>query len=142
MPIIDIWVPGKAIPQGSKNIGRNRRTGRPTMYEQQGNDLTIWRTAVWAHARSAMGRRQKVTGPVEVRMEFVLYRPKHLGKTDPAPLSAAAKKPDWDKLARAVGDALTGCVYVDDCQVVDAHVVKRVASFGQSEGVALTVWEA
>jgi Holliday junction resolvase RusA-like endonuclease len=137
-PVFSVFIPGEAIPQGSKNIGRNRRTGRATMYEQAGESLTVWRNTVWVYARQAMRRRPQLTGPVRVEMEFVLHRAAKYAKTATPP---ATCKPDWDKLARAVGDAMSRNVYVDDAQVVSGLVTKRVAELGESEGLHLTVWD-
>lgn len=35
------------------------------------------------------------------------------------------KKPDWDNVGKIVSDALNEMAYKDDCQIVDARVVKR-----------------
>ena len=37
-------------------------------------------------------------------------------------------KPDGDNVLKLVSDALNGVMWVDDCQVVDARVMKRRAS--------------
>ena len=43
------------------------------------------------------------------------------------------KKPDWDNIAKAVTDALNGIVYVDDCQIVTAHVKKAYSDTARVE---------
>jgi Holliday junction resolvase RusA-like endonuclease len=50
-------------------------------------------------------------------------------------------KPDADKLLRAIGDALTGVVWVDDSQVCDAYVSKQWDDVGGGERVEVTVRE-
>lgn len=73
-----------------------------------------------------------LSGPVAVDVRFFLPRPKsHFGTgrnatklKDCAP-DFHVKKPDVDKLVRAVLDSLSGVVYSDDCQVVDLTTSKR-----------------
>jgi Holliday junction resolvase RusA-like endonuclease len=43
-------------------------------------------------------------------------------------LELPTKKPDWDNVAKSVCDALNGIVYMDDTQIVDAHVTKVYAA--------------
>ncbi|RYZ83149.1 MAG: RusA family crossover junction endodeoxyribonuclease [Proteobacteria bacterium] len=38
-----------------------------------------------------------------------------------------ATKPDFDNYAKAIGDALTGIVWVDDSRIVDGQVIKLFA---------------
>jgi Holliday junction resolvase RusA-like endonuclease len=35
------------------------------------------------------------------------------------------KRPDWDNIGKIVSDALNEMAYKDDCQIVDARVIKR-----------------
>jgi len=58
--------------------------------------------------------------PVSVAIEFVIRRPKANKRG-----GYSTKKPDIDKLARAVLDGLTGIGYLDDAQVSTLHVTKR-----------------
>ena len=50
---------------------------------------------------------------------------------------AAIKRPDIDKLARAVLDALTGVWLEDDSHVVCLRATKRIALPGELPGVAI-----
>lgn len=45
-------------------------------------------------------------------------------------------KPDWDKLARAIGDSMSGTVYTDDSQVRRGVVEKQ---FGLPERVEILI---
>ena len=45
-------------------------------------------------------------------------------------------RPDALKLARAVEDALTGIIWLDDAQIVEEHLTKR---WSDEEGVHVTV---
>lgn len=51
----------------------------------------------------------------------------------------AIKKPDTDKLIRAVCDAFTGTVWHDDAQVIDIHASKRLAEPDERPGAAFYV---
>jgi Holliday junction resolvase RusA-like endonuclease len=43
-------------------------------------------------------------------------------------LERPIKKPDWDNVAKSICDAINGIVYIDDTQIVDAHVTKVYAA--------------
>ncbi|MGH9452334.1 MAG: RusA family crossover junction endodeoxyribonuclease [Terriglobia bacterium] len=59
--------------------------------------------------------------PVFLRLDFYLGRPASL----PKKYQHATKRPDWDKLCRAVCDSLTGSVITDDSQIVMAVTTKN-----------------
>lgn len=126
-------VPGVPAPQGSKNPwgGEANARTRP------------WRAAVSAEAALHWGGRPLLGGPVEVAVQFAFPRPKaHYGTgrnanklKDSAP-EFVTKAPDLDKLARAIGDALTGIVYRDDAQIARLEVEKV---YGHSAGAQIEV---
>jgi Holliday junction resolvase RusA-like endonuclease len=60
--------------------------------------------------------------PVKLELDFRFDRPKK------PRWSVPAARPDWDKLARFVCDALEGVIYVNDGRVVVGRVTK---SYGQ-----------
>lgn len=71
----------------------------------------------WQHLVAAAAQRvagDPIDGPVVLSLVFGLARPRSL----PAKVHAHIKKPDLDKLVRAVKDAITGICYHDDAQVV------------------------
>jgi Holliday junction resolvase RusA-like endonuclease len=103
-----------------------------------------WQGVVSCAARDAGVRL--LEGPVAVEAVFLLPRPQghyrsgknaHLLRED-AP-ERPAKKPDVDKLARVVLDALTGLAYVDDAQVVSVSASKRWAQRGGLVGASVSV---
>ncbi len=49
------------------------------------------------------------------------------------------KGADLDKLARGLGDALTGYAYFDDCQIVVWNVAKKYVELETDEGVTFDV---
>lgn len=113
-----------------------------TLTDDGGKALEAWQGLVRVHAlsaRNAAGARLvERPGALEIWMVFLRARP-DTHYTGRGALSAEGlrhgvptTKPDWDKLARAIGDALTaaskkglaGALAEDDSQIVSAHVAK------------------
>lgn len=70
-----------------------------------------------------------------MELYFTLERPPSVSvRKRPYPIT----KPDADKLARAVWDALKGIIYADDSQVVRLTLAK---DYGDAPGVIIQVWE-
>ncbi len=125
----DCWVPGVPAPQGSK-----RHVGRGILIESS-KAVGPWRERV---ALAVHGEGWPLrTDAIGMRLDFVLPRPRSAPKTRTL---LATKRPDADKLARAVLDALTGIAYVDDSQVIDLHSHKRIADAGERPGVAISLY--
>lgn len=142
-PPLSFWVPGIPAPQGSKDsfVIKNKEgqvVGRNVV---ESNKATRpWRVDVKHFAQEAVIERgTMLSGPISIRCEFVMKRPASLPKRKPTP--PAVKKPDLDKLMRAIGDAIKGVVYTDDSQVVEWHGTKRIAELIEQPGVHLTIGE-
>ncbi|WP_067595321.1 AAA family ATPase [Nocardia terpenica] len=127
--VTTLFVPGVPAPQGSK-----RHVGNGRMIESSPR-LKPWRETVNAAARTAGVPLYE--GPVVLGMEFVLPRPKSTPKTRPTP--PATKRPDIEKLARAVADAIDGIAYRDDSQVVAMPLAKRIAEPDEPSGVHIQI---
>jgi crossover junction endodeoxyribonuclease RusA len=132
--MIAFFVPGRPAPQGSK-----RHVGRGIVVESS-REVGPWRERVALAAHQAMvdvdGRLPVVAGAVTVALTFVLPRPKSTPKRRTPP---ATKRPDVDKLARAILDAISGVIVVDDAQIVELHATKRLAELGENPGVNIRV---
>lgn len=85
--------------------------------------LAAWTQAVGWAARAAQLPLLPAGSAVSVKVTFQFVKPKTQQKR-PHP----SVKPDADKLARALLDALTGVCYHDDAQVVDLRVTKVYGS--------------
>ena len=123
------FTPGVPAPQGSK-----RYVGNGVMVESS-KALAPWRKTVAANAR----RRHPDPphdGPVVLDLEFVMRRPKAWGKNRQDPMT---QRPDVDKLARAILDAITGVLVFDDSQVTTLTAHKRRAHPGEPTGVHITL---
>lgn len=129
---LTLTVPGTPAPQGSK-----KHVGRGVLIESS-KAVGPWRERIAWVARDAMTRTRARTavGAVTLAVEFVMPRPKATPRTTPA----AIKRPDVDKLARAVLDALVlGGVIRDDSQVIDLRATKRLANPDEQAHARITV---
>ena len=117
--IVEIIIEGTPRPQGSK-----RHVGNGIMVESS-KHVADWRNWVRLKASQAMKEQRceviQKPLPVFVTITFGFDRPKkHFrsnGELKPDAPVYHTGKPDVDKLLRAVLDAMTGIVFVDDSQV-------------------------
>lgn len=157
---VTIVVPGEPIGQGA--ISHNRK-GQG--YHSNSDKLLPWRDLVRGLALRETGRhdfygpkRKAVTcricrvpygrhalflGAVALDVEATIPRPASVSAEErPLPITRPG---DWDHLGRAIGDALTGVVFVDDSQIVDGRCAKtypRGSSFALDQpGAVIRVWE-
>jgi len=146
MKTIRFDVTGRPLTQGSMTPIRSKSTGRIFMKHKEG--LVDWRRWVGASAQKSMiSQNFKVwDGPVRVYVEAMLVRPKkhyRTGKFSDILRADAPPKhiqaPDGDKLLRAIMDALTSIVYVDDGQVFDQHLIKKWVERDMSPGIVAFV---
>lgn len=132
---IEFVVWGDPTPQGSKNAFVNPKTGRAVVVEAAGARLKTWRRLVTDAGRKAMNALNGVVEPeipVKVTLEFYMPIPRtvKVGVWH-------AKKPDLDKLIRAVLDACTEAgIWKDDSRVACLVVTKKYAEY---PGVSVTV---
>jgi Holliday junction resolvase RusA-like endonuclease len=109
---------------------------------EQSKHVGAYRDAVAKAARIEYGD-QLITGPVETCIIFHFKRPKKHYRADgtlrpdaPTGYAYGCQRGDLDKLVRAVHDALTGTVYVDDAQIV---VTSSIAVFNDEDATFITV---
>lgn len=131
--LLEFDVHGIPQPEGSLKpiIDWVRRTCR--IVHDSGPALRQWRKDVAGEAAFRMIGRQLFKGEdvaLDITCHFTLPRP----DSRPKKWWMPNKKPDLDKLNRAVGDAMTGVVYLDDNLVTDWHTRKRYP--GQLGGAA------
>lgn len=121
---VDIFIAGKPETQGSmKGFVIN---GRAVLTSTNKN-LKTWRAAIAAECPRLEGG--PFDGAVMVMVDFCFERPKsHFKKNGElrpdAPPYPHKMRCDLDKLQRAVGDALTGILWTDDCRIVQWNAVK------------------
>lgn len=123
---LSFTVAGLPVPSGSRRVLPVRRQdGRQTYRLVADKRAGDWIATVRCKAQEVMVGEAPWDGPIRVELEFRFPRPlAHYrgGRRGEGRLRADApqlvlKRPDLDKLCRAVLDALTGVCWLDDCQV-------------------------
>lgn len=132
--LIEFYVEGRPAPQGSKI-----KTAQGGMREQSPY-LAKWRQdvrrACLRHMKDVMcvPAARLPFYPVGVAVELTVTFYVDTDPTDP---------PDWDKLGRSTGDALTDAhAWADDGQVTDAHVRIRRSDDHHPSGAFIMIREA
>ena len=135
---LSVFVPGHPAPQGSKRIGFMGRGGSRPMIIDDCKKTKPWRSDIRSALLDAEGQPLRFfEGAVNVQLVFIMPRPLSAPKRTTPP---ATKKPDLDKLTRAVFDAIGSAgIWRDDSQVVGAIVTKRIAEIGETGGCRLTI---
>lgn len=135
--LASVVVFGSPAPAGALRIGRTKE-GRSFLAHRSSKALSEWQRAIRAEV-GPVAPAEVYRGAVELRARFFVQRPTgHFGTRGlrpsapvfPTKRATAGKGGDFDKLVRAVSDALTGILFADDSQVVDATVSKRYADDG------------
>jgi Holliday junction resolvase RusA-like endonuclease len=146
-------IQGTPQPRGSKIAslvhtkgGYAMKNGKPIVVARDDNKKSRpWMDGIHWQIKCDLGPRwEPLDEPVELYLNFYFSRPKghyRSGKysnvlRDDAPFLHGTK-PDLDKLERAVLDALTGVVYVDDSRVASLYASKRYTT--GTEGVVIEV---
>lgn len=122
--IVTFDVSGQPVPKGSFRAFAHRTTGQIIVQSQSRGSLKAWETLIGFTARESM--RRPADGPIILSLAFTLRLPK---SRDTRP-----RRPDLDKLVRAVLDGLTGVAYHDDAQVISLAATKE---YGGSPGVKI-----
>jgi crossover junction endodeoxyribonuclease RusA len=130
---LNFFVAGLPAPQGSK-----RYVGNGISIESA-KTLPTWRHDVRTTAQDVMTESDLpiMTGAVLLKLRFVMKRPVATPKTKPTP--PAVKKPDLDKITRAVCDSLTKVIYHDDSQIIHIDAYKRIAEPNEPTGVHVSI---
>lgn len=124
----EFFVRGIPVPQGSHKAFIVN--GRAVVTSVNNKALKPWRKAIATAAREVVLPVEKST-PMRVEVTFVFERPGSVRRSRPT------VRPDVDKLARAVLDALTEAgAFPDDSQVVDLHATK---TYGLTAGAHIRV---
>jgi len=116
MAQLEIEVFGEPASQGSHSVIHGR------IVQVNSAKHKRWRNAVAFAAMDLITEGWELLDePLELSVIFYLPRPKTATREFPAVM------PDLDKLIRAVGDSLSGLVYVDDSRIIAISAQKRYA---------------
>ncbi len=121
--LIRFQVHGLPIPQGSTRAWVLH--GKPVI-TSSAKGLNVWRRLV-ADVAQNYAPNEPWEGPVGIELHFGLPKPKSAPKRKRV---WPDKRPDLDKLTRAVLDALTYVVFADDSQVIDIRASKDYGAPG------------
>ncbi len=124
--MIEITIAGDPVSKGSmKAFTYQDKGGKYRSAITHSNAKTkTWQKQVEReikHTLKLLGRWQMLDCAVRVRMQFWLTKPKSVKRSHPC------VKPDIDKLARTVADALEGTLLTNDSRIVELHVLKAYA---------------
>lgn len=142
---IKFLVPGVPAPGGSKKafVVKTKRGALRANVTDDAKRNAPWRSLVSVLARDAMRGRPPFHGPILLEVEFRMPRPKGeyrpSGALRPCARKHHTQRPDRTKLLRAVEDAMSGIVWVDDTQVIGGEVTKRYVGYDEAPGAAVTV---
>lgn len=146
--VVRFHVEGQPVPQGS--LIANKQGGQIHYYNR--SEVMGYRKRIRVQALEEWGEVRSLS-PISLVIVFAMRRPlsHYRGlswqvKDRYAEQIYQANVPDIDKLARAVLDALTGVVYLDDSQVSRLHLAKMYSNaYGTTVHIAelteRTIWE-
>lgn len=127
---LKLYVAGDPVPKGSF---RTFKEGGFTNANPRTKD---WEMRIAHEAQEHMGDwPPDHGGPVALEMVFYLPRPKSMRKSP----SFHIKRPDLDKLARAVLDGITSILIHDDSQVVAINAAKFYANEQHPPGLIMNI---
>jgi crossover junction endodeoxyribonuclease RusA len=125
-PSISFQVVGNPTPKGSLTRMPNGAM-LPAGTAASRKRFSEWRTDIRDAALVAMGERNPSHSPIRMTCEFALPYPTSSVRKYQMGWLPAVKKPDVDKLLRALMDGLTRVVWHDDSQVIYVTVNKVYA---------------
>lgn len=136
-------VDGVPVQQGSMRgfvvAGKAGARPRAVLVSDNKDTLRAWRSQIAFEARQAQPGFFVSAMPLLLVARFELPRPK-TAKRGASGAELAAKRPDLDKLARAVLDALTGIWFSDDSLIVELACSKVVCAEGARPGLDVELW--
>jgi Holliday junction resolvase RusA-like endonuclease len=129
---ISFTVYGHPEPQGSFRPVIGKRTGKAILLQSNKKMLPYRQMVSQTAMVECRGKMAAKHVPVKLIVSFFIAKPESAKKSRTFP----SVKPDVDKLARCISDALSGIAYEDDGQVVKLYAEKR---YGSPERTEITV---
>jgi len=134
--VLTVEIPGEPCAQGRPRFARR---GQHMVAYDPAKSRT-WKATAQDHMRHAMAGAEPMRGPVECSITADFTCPKSdWRKREPVIARWHAKKPDAENVAKAILDAATGVVWLDDAQVSKLQVSKVIAPQGAAPGVRVVV---
>ena len=137
--MITINIPGRPVPQPRHQI--STIGGFARAYIPKDNPIHSFKESVRLVAKLAMVNNTIAEGPIRISCEFVIDRPKSHTKARRSKFREShSQKPDLDNLVKALTDAMTGIVWVDDSQVSSILASKRWTNEGEEPGTLVEIY--
>ena len=132
------FVPG--IPEAQGSMRAFRRGKGAILVHNKDRELRGWRSLILDFAGQHIPNDWPRDWGYELVLDFYFDRPKSAKKG----LYKMIRKPDLDKLVRAIGDALTGLVWDDDSKIYkhtcEKHYLQAPdCSMERSAGVRVSI---
>lgn len=135
-----IFIHVPAVPVAQPRPRATIRGHHAAVYSPAKHPVEAFKATVRMAAHSTLGPFVPLDGPLSVDIVFVFPRPKNrIWKTKPMPRERHTKKPDRDNCDKGVLDALSGLLWIDDCQVCAGSIEKWIASGDEQPHVTITV---
>ena len=125
--IIQFTVPGPPVPQSRPRVFRNGGV------KSDSEKVSGYKQAI----QLLCPRRKPLFGPVRLRVEAIMPRPKKVPKGKVYHDS----RPDLDNIVKAVQDALNGLAFFDDSQIAEIVASKEIAAQCGQERTEITLEE-
>lgn len=141
-------IPGEPVAQPRARAFK-LPSGQIRMYDPK--PARNWKAAAQAHMLQACADSGLVEtpggvafeGPVRCAIIAVFTCPRsHWRKREPVPRRPHAQRPDAENVAKAVLDAATGVVWLDDSQVAELEIRKIIGAQGEAPRVEVVVTPA
>ncbi|MEI6796663.1 MAG: RusA family crossover junction endodeoxyribonuclease [Methanomassiliicoccales archaeon] len=138
---IIFFVAGEPVPQGSTKGFYIEKINRVVITHGNAN-TTRWRERIATEAQRADASRKARffdldrEAAYEVRVNFLFTRPKSM----PKKRTLHTKRPDLDKLVRAVLDGITDVLIPDDSQVMSIAARKHYCLADEQPGLHIGVY--
>lgn len=147
---VEVWIPGTPVAKGRARSTAVRRkdgqiattaSGAPIIRHYTPAKTVAWERTARQYARLAMRGRNVERAALGLQIIATMPIPEAWPKWKAgaalAGQIAPTTKPDADNITKATKDALTGVVWIDDCQVVSESCLMR---YGAEPGVQANVW--
>jgi Holliday junction resolvase RusA-like endonuclease len=132
-------IPGVPVAQGRPRAFRTKAGAIRTFDPAKSRN---WKAMAHEHMRAAMdqaGMAAPFAGAVLCRVFAVFTCPKSDWRKRARIRRCHAKRPDAENVAKAVLDAATGVIWLDDAQVAELSVSKVIGAQGEAPYVQVTV---
>lgn len=133
---VEVRIPGEPCAQGRPRFVRRGKFVSAYDPPKSRN----WKATAQEHMRRAMHGRPPLQGALNCDIVATFTCPRSdYRKREPRSWRWHAKRPDIENVSKAVLDAATGVLWVDDDQVARLVVLKLIGAQGEAPSIWMTV---